>query len=180
MATLDYALLAEYARIDPAGLVTIVGGSFDRVQAMSTSGAHPTYLVMRVLLDESEEAASFEVSVEPPNKVYALQLTGTAARHPAAVPVDGRVGVTLTIGLMVPIVAAGLYVARVSQSRPCRSCRHSRTQRFVTVHAHYLRTARERQDERACDQGATRATVSGGTKRPLPGREGQQHLPGSH
>ncbi|MGH3813059.1 MAG: hypothetical protein ACRDUV_11460 [Pseudonocardiaceae bacterium] len=29
MATLDYALLAEYARIDPAGLVTIVGGSFD-------------------------------------------------------------------------------------------------------------------------------------------------------
>ncbi|PZS39148.1 MAG: hypothetical protein DLM62_09830 [Pseudonocardiales bacterium] len=114
MATLDYALLAEYARIDPAGLVTIVGGSFDRVQAMSTSGAHPTYLVMRVLLDESEEAASFEVSVEPPNKVYALQLTGTAARHPAAVPVDGRVGVTLTIGLMVPIVAAGLYVARVS------------------------------------------------------------------
>jgi hypothetical protein len=114
MATLDYALLAEYARIDPAGLVTIVGGSFDRVQATSTSGAHQTYVVMRVLLDESEGAASFEVSVEPPNRAYALQLTGTAARNPAAVPVDGRVGVTLTIGFMVPIVVAGRYVARVS------------------------------------------------------------------
>lgn len=114
MATLDYALLAEYARIDPAGLVTIVGGSFDRVQATSTNGAQQTYVVLRVLLAESEEAVSFEVSVEPPNKAYALQIAGTAERNPAAVPVDGRVGVTLTIGLMVPIVAAGRYVARVS------------------------------------------------------------------
>jgi hypothetical protein len=114
VATLDYALLAEYARIDPAGLVTIVGGSFDRVQATSTSGAQQTYVVMRVLLDESEEAVSFEVSVEPPSKAYALQLAGTAERNPAAVPVDGRVGVTLVIGFMVPIVAAGRYVARVS------------------------------------------------------------------
>lgn len=114
MATLDYALLAEYARIDPAGLVTIVGGSFDRVQATRTSGAQQTYVVMRVLLDESEEAASFEVSIEPPGKNYTLQVAGTAARNPAAVPVDGRVSVTLAIGLMVPIVAAGRYVARVS------------------------------------------------------------------
>lgn len=114
MATLDYALLAEYARIDPAGLVTIVGGSFDRVQVTSTSGGQQTYVVMRVLLDESEETASFEVSVEPPNKAYALRLAGTAARNPAAAPVDGLVGVTVTIGLMVPIVAAGRYVARVS------------------------------------------------------------------
>jgi hypothetical protein len=114
VATLDYALLADYARIDSAGLVTIVGGSFDRVQATSTGGAQQTYVVMRVLLDEAEETASFEVSVEPPTKTYALQLAGTAARNPAAMPVDGRVGVTLTIGLMVPIVAAGRYVARVS------------------------------------------------------------------
>ncbi len=114
VATLDYALLAEYARIDPAGLVTIVGGSFDRVQTTSTSGVQQTYVVMRVLLDESEEAASFEVSVEPPNMAYAMQLAGTAVRNPAAVPVDGRIGVTLTIGLMVPIVVAGRYVVRVS------------------------------------------------------------------
>lgn len=49
MATLAYALLAEYARIDLAGLVTIVGGSFDRIQATNTSGAQQTYVLMRVL-----------------------------------------------------------------------------------------------------------------------------------
>jgi hypothetical protein len=114
VATLAYALLAEYARIDPAGLVTIVGGSFDRIQATNTSGAQQTYIVMRVLLDELEEAASFEVSIEPPGKSYTLPVTGTAARNPAAVQVDGRVGVTLTIGFMIPIIAAGRYVARVS------------------------------------------------------------------
>lgn len=31
MASLDYALLAEYARVDASGLLTVVGGSFDRV-----------------------------------------------------------------------------------------------------------------------------------------------------
>lgn len=97
MATLDYALLAEYARIDPAGLVTIVGGSFDRVQVSSTNGLQQTYVVMRVLLDESEEAASFEVSIEPPTKAYVLKVAGTAARNPGAVPVDGRVGVTASL-----------------------------------------------------------------------------------
>ena len=80
MATLDYALLAEYARIDPAGLVTIVGGSFDRVQATSTSGAHQMYVVMRVLLDESEGAASFEVSV----RVSEQGLRPPAHRHGSA------------------------------------------------------------------------------------------------
>lgn len=114
MATLDYALLAEYARIDPAGLVTIVGGSFDRVQASSTRGSQQTYVVMRVLLDESEEAASFEISLEPPTKTYVLQVAGTVPRNPAAVPVDGRVGVTAVIGLMVPLIAPGRYVAKVS------------------------------------------------------------------
>jgi hypothetical protein len=54
------------------------------------------------------------VSIEPPGKNYTLQFAGTAARNPAAVPMDGQVGVTLTIGLMVPIVAPGRYVARVS------------------------------------------------------------------
>jgi hypothetical protein len=47
-ATLDYTLLAEYACIDPAGLVTIVGGSFDRVQATSTSGAQQTYVAANI------------------------------------------------------------------------------------------------------------------------------------
>lgn len=99
--------------------MTIVGGSFDRIQAANTSGAQQTYVVMRVLLDELEEAASFEVSIEPPGKSYTLQVTGTAARNPAAVPVDGRVGVTLTVGFMVPIIAAGRYVASVSlESQP--------------------------------------------------------------
>jgi transposase len=80
VATLDYALLAEYARIDPAGLVTIVGGSFDRVQATSISGAQQTYVVMRVLLDESEEAA--------PCRRPALLRRGRPPRRPGKLHAD--------------------------------------------------------------------------------------------
>lgn len=93
MATLDYALLAEYARIDPAGLVTIVGGSFDRVQMSGTSEWQQTYVVMRVLLGESEEDAPFEISIDPPNESYSLKFAGTTSRNPVAAPVDGQFGV---------------------------------------------------------------------------------------
>jgi hypothetical protein len=114
VATLDYALLAEYARIDATGLATIVGGSFDRVRVSGTSGVQSTYVVLRVLLDEAEDDTSFEVSIEPPSKTYSLQVAGTTSRNPDAVPVDGRLGVVVVIGASVPLPEPGRYVAKVT------------------------------------------------------------------
>lgn len=114
LATLDYALLAEFARIDAAGLLTVVGASFDRVQAPGPGAGQQMAVVLRVLLDEGESSADFQVNIEPPNVQFTMSFTGTAERNDQAVPVDGHIAVSLALGVTVPLPAAGRYVVAVS------------------------------------------------------------------
>lgn len=114
MATLDYALLAEFARVDAAGLLTVVGASFDRLQAPGPGTGQQMAVVLRVLLDEDEPAADFQVNIEPPNFQFTISFTGTAERNDLAVPVDGHIAVSLALDVTVPLLAAGRYVVSVS------------------------------------------------------------------
>lgn len=57
MTILDYVVLAEYARVDPAGLRTLVS-SFDRVQ-LGPGGGRPTdtwqiYVTLHIVFDATE------------------------------------------------------------------------------------------------------------------------------
>ena len=54
MPTLDYVIMSEFARIDPSGLVTIVGGSFDRVQAPERGVGQQLFVTLRALLEEAD------------------------------------------------------------------------------------------------------------------------------
>lgn len=116
MATLDYALLAEYARVDPSGLLTVVGASFDRVQASSPGAAQQVFVALRVLLDEQEAPADFNVRVQPPSRQFTIEFTGTAARNEQATVLDGQVAVILVMGVTVPLPEAGRYVVTVTLS----------------------------------------------------------------
>jgi hypothetical protein len=114
VATLDYALLAEYARVDAAGLLTVVGGSFDRVQAGNSTAAQQLFVALRVLLDESEQPSDFEITVRPPSGQFSIGISGQAAPNAAAVPVDGTVAVVITVGVLVPLPEVGRYVVSVT------------------------------------------------------------------
>lgn len=116
MAILDYALLAEYARVDAAGLLTVVGASFERVQAQSPGAAQAMSVALRILLDEAESGADFDVQIRPPSGQYALGFSGTAARPTNPVIVDGRAAVILVLGIAVPLVEAGVYSVVVTLS----------------------------------------------------------------
>jgi hypothetical protein len=114
MAKLDYALLAEYARVDPSGLLTTVGASFDRVRARNAAAGQQIFVALRVLLDASETTVDFEISVRPPSGGFTIGLSGQATRNPDAVPVDGRVGVVVTVGVLVPLPESGRYLVTVT------------------------------------------------------------------
>ena len=86
MATLDYVIMSEFARIDPSGLVTIVGGSFDRVQAQERGVGQRLFVTLRALLEEAETSISFEVKVRPPTAQFEIGVRGQAARRPVASP----------------------------------------------------------------------------------------------
>lgn len=114
MATLDYVVLSEFARVDPTGLVTIVGGSFDRVRAPERGSQQLIFVTLRALLEETESSTGFEVKVRPPEGQFEIGITGQAARRPDALPVDGRVGVVAAVGLIVPLQAEGRHEVQVS------------------------------------------------------------------
>lgn len=115
MATLDYALLAEYARVDAAGLITIVGGSFDRIEAAESEGIHRIYVALRVLADESEAAnpVPVEIRVLSPGD-YQMAMSTRIRPNPSAEPFDGHYNITLAVGLNLPLPVAGRYVIQVS------------------------------------------------------------------
>ncbi|MGH4008373.1 MAG: hypothetical protein ACRDTH_09525 [Pseudonocardiaceae bacterium] len=49
------------ARVDQAGLITIVGGGFDRVRVPDPGGMQQVFVAMRIVLDEREPDVPFEV-----------------------------------------------------------------------------------------------------------------------
>jgi len=114
VATLDYAILAEYARVDAAGLLTAVGASFDRVSAAGPGSGQQMFVALRVLLDSSEESADFQIDVRPPSGQYSIGFTGRTVPNAEARPVDGKVAVVVAIGVMVPLPEAGRYSVTVA------------------------------------------------------------------
>jgi hypothetical protein len=114
VASLDYVIMSEFARLGPSGLVTIVGGSFDRLQAPQRGAGQQLFVTLRALLEETETSALFEVKVRPPTGQFEIKVTGQAARRPEALPLDGHVGVIATVGLVVPLQTEGRHEVRVS------------------------------------------------------------------
>jgi hypothetical protein len=109
VASIDYVLLAEYARVDAAGLLTVVGASFDRVHASDSAARQQVYVVMRVLLDEDDEPAPAVVTLSSPSGHLSIRLGGMAVRSEAAVSVDGKVAVITVMGIVVPLEELGKY-----------------------------------------------------------------------
>lgn len=113
MAKLDYALLAEYARIDSAGLLTVVGGGFDRVQVGGDFAIQQMYVALRVLMTDDEDRVPFEVKVRAPKQEYEIVVDGTAERAIDATPVGGAYGFTAAVPIAAPLRSAGEYVVEV-------------------------------------------------------------------
>ncbi|MGH3540890.1 MAG: hypothetical protein ACRDQU_12415 [Pseudonocardiaceae bacterium] len=120
MASLDYVIMSEFARVDLSGLVTIVGGSFDRVQATQRGAGQQLFITLRAILEEAETSVSFEVKVRPPTGQFEIGITGEAARRPEVLPIDGRVGVIAAVGLVVPLQTEGRHEVRVSVGQETR------------------------------------------------------------
>lgn len=69
LARLQYALLAEYARVDAAGLLTVVGAGFDHVGVQSLPAYQSMGLALRLLLPEGQEQANVGIGLRPPEGV---------------------------------------------------------------------------------------------------------------
>jgi uncharacterized protein DUF6941 len=113
MAALDYAILAEFARVDSANLLTVVGGSFDKVQTNAPSATQQIYVALRVLLSEDEDSVAVEVRAVAPSGEPTVAMSNEARRSPEAQPLDGMFNIMLAIGMLAILQSGGRYVVQV-------------------------------------------------------------------
>jgi hypothetical protein len=109
-------MLAEFARLDSAGLLTMVGGGFDRIEVGSLGLVHQVFLVLRFNLAAEETSAAFGVQVVSPGEpAFQLGISGTATMtDTGARTVSGNRDVVSVIGLGLPVSSAGRYSIQVS------------------------------------------------------------------
>lgn len=113
MADLDYAYLAEFARVD-GSTVTAVGASFTHVIVQGLPWQGRVTLVTRIRCGEQEGAVPVGVQVSPPDGSFDLQFGADVTPGPSVRPYDGKVGLLVSFELQVPFPVAGLYVVHLS------------------------------------------------------------------
>ncbi|MFF2296983.1 DUF6941 family protein [Arthrobacter sp. NPDC058127] len=107
MAELDYAFLAEFAKVENNQL-TVVGASYTHVLAQTLPVNHLLYVAGRVRIAESEPAPTLSIKFRSPAEGLEIGVDSTLSTQPAR-PYDGKIGLTFAVGLGVPLMAEGLY-----------------------------------------------------------------------
>ena len=107
MATLDFAFLAEFAKVEATATITAVGAGIRGIAVLGDTGGEVlVYVAGGVDRDRGEGQASLTVTVEPPGKEY--KLDQTAGMEPA--PATGDYATTVfALGLNIPVISFGRY-----------------------------------------------------------------------
>jgi hypothetical protein len=115
VAELEFAILAEYARLEPgSGLLTLVGGGFDRVTTQTLPvGLQAAYAVRVSLGEKDEPGADVVVIVESPREEPVLRVVRRLDKPDNSVVVGGKVGVTTVAPLVLSLQVAGAYKVRL-------------------------------------------------------------------
>lgn len=109
MADLDYAFVADFARVDPNGTLTAVGASWTHAWVHDVPAAIRLAVAGRMRLQEAEQAIPMRIEME--NSAGEL-LVGTnfeLSRSTNSVAYrDGRVGILFAVNAVVPVTEIGL------------------------------------------------------------------------
>lgn len=107
MAELDYAFLAEFAKVENNQL-TVVGASYTHVFAPTLPANHILYVAGRVRSLEGDEPPTIAIRFRSPAEGFEIGVDSSLEVVDAR-PYDGKIGLTFAIGLGVPLMAEGLY-----------------------------------------------------------------------
>ncbi|TIC84112.1 hypothetical protein [Nocardioides sp. GY 10127] len=111
MARIDYAFVADFAKVEPSGTLTVVGASWTFVTATEFPSAHRMAVAGRVRAALSEGAVELLIAVQGPNDSFRIEGGATLVSTDAAAPYgpDNAVGYLFALELTVPLLEEGLY-----------------------------------------------------------------------
>lgn len=114
MPDLDYAFLADYARVDPSGTLTAVGASYTQLTTDAVPSTHLLSVAGRVRSKAGAPPVGLEIILRAPDAAYTMTLGAELQEGPGTRPyADGRIGLLFAVTAGVPIVAEGLYEVEV-------------------------------------------------------------------
>jgi len=108
VADFDYALLAEFARLEPTGLVTAVGAGYSQLAGELPARAN-LYVVARLLLDADDDEVHVrgEVGLRGEAATVTIEAVVTKPQQ-GAVTVDGRTPIAMVMVLPATFPTAGV------------------------------------------------------------------------
>jgi len=112
LPNLDYAFLADYAKIDANGTLTSVGASFTIIQTPELPATQLLSVAGRLRMAEDSKSVSLSfVFAGPASPRIALEIPVAPEN---AVPYDGKVGVLFVATTLVPLMSEGLHTVTIS------------------------------------------------------------------
>jgi len=113
VAKLDYALLAEFAKLDAAGSMNIIGAGFVRIAASAIPAQQLFSVVGRLWCDPADSNIPMRVVFSDRAGQLRIASEGLLSPQPHAATVDGLVSVSFVSTQIVPVPRYGMYDVEV-------------------------------------------------------------------
>ena len=107
MAELDYAFIAEFAKVEN-GKLTAVGASYLDVQPPIFPAAHSFSVAGRIRAPEGTDAIALRIRIIPPGNAMNIVLNWSINPGPETEPYDGKIGFLFAVQAAIALVAEGL------------------------------------------------------------------------
>lgn len=106
---LDYAFLAEFAKVEPNGTLTSIGASYTRVAVSELPAAHQLVVAGRIRAPADSPEVPIKISYKASGEhPFQMEVEFVASGAGASPYGDGWVGVFFVTGTSVPLVGTGL------------------------------------------------------------------------
>jgi hypothetical protein len=108
VAELDYAFIAEYAKVEPGGKLTTVGASYTHLIVSAVPAQHLLAVAGRIRAAENE-LPDVTVSIVSPGGRFKISLELSMSDASGIRPYDGKIGILFAANTLVPLLEPGLY-----------------------------------------------------------------------
>jgi hypothetical protein len=107
MAELDYAFIAEFAKVEN-GKLTAVGASYIDVRPPALPAPHTLSVAGRIRAPEDTKTIGLTIRVNPPGGAINMVVDWSMQPGPEAVRYDGKIGVLFAVSTAVLLTTEGL------------------------------------------------------------------------
>lgn len=107
MAELDYALVAEYAKVD-AGKLNIIGGGYTELTLDELPHSGVVAVAGRIRAPKDTESITLEVAFEPPGGGASIRVSGIVEANEATHRYRDRIGILFALNQVLTFLEPGL------------------------------------------------------------------------